>query len=82
MTTIDGSMSLASLVDAHPGLASAFERHQLDYCCGGHRSLAVACAERGLDPLVVLGDLATVEAPGDVGDWTTMAAAALCDHLT
>lgn len=35
--------------------AAIFDRHGLDYCCGGNRSLADGCAQRGveLQPLVL-----------------------------
>lgn len=31
-----------------------FEDLNIDSCCGGHRTLAVACAEKGIDPEAVL----------------------------
>lgn len=72
--------TLAAIVDANPGAARILERHQLDYCCGGQRTLDEACAERGIDAAVVVGELDTVEASG-AGDWTNLDPAALVDHL-
>lgn len=46
--------SLADLAVAHPAAARVFYRHGLDFCCGGQRSLADACAARGLDPHAIL----------------------------
>ena len=34
-----------------------FEELNIDSCCGGHRTLAVACAEKGIDPEAVLNRL-------------------------
>jgi regulator of cell morphogenesis and NO signaling len=34
-----------------------FEDLEIDSCCGGHRTLAVACAEKGIDPEAVLNQL-------------------------
>jgi regulator of cell morphogenesis and NO signaling len=34
-----------------------FEKLEIDSCCGGHRTLAVACAEKGIDPEAVLSQL-------------------------
>ena len=31
-----------------------FEELEIDSCCGGHRTLAVACAEKGIDPEALL----------------------------
>jgi regulator of cell morphogenesis and NO signaling len=36
-----------------------FEELNIDSCCGGHRTLAVACAEKGIDPEAVLNRLMT-----------------------
>ena len=49
--------TLAELATTHPGAASVFYRHGLDFCCGGRRSLAEACGARGLDPATVLADV-------------------------
>lgn len=38
----------------HPLTTRVFARHRLDYCCGGDRPLAAACAAKGLDPSEVL----------------------------
>jgi regulator of cell morphogenesis and NO signaling len=80
---IDPSTTLADLVTAHPGLAPELERRSLDYCCGGRRSLADACAAAGLDPAEVLGALATAgEGSDDVPEpWADMDPAQLVDHI-
>ena len=72
--------TLATIVDANPAAARILERHQLDYCCGGRRTLDQACAERDLDPAVVRSELDTVE-PAGPADWATMTPAALVDHI-
>jgi regulator of cell morphogenesis and NO signaling len=79
---IDETMTLAEVVDAHPILAREFERLNLDYCCGGRRTLAEACARIGLDAEAttnVLTAVATDASPS--AEWATMAADALVDHL-
>lgn len=81
MTTIDPSTTLAELVTAHPHLARELERRGLDYCCGGQRSLASACAEVGLDAAVTVDELGALAGAPAPADWATMTPAALCDHL-
>jgi regulator of cell morphogenesis and NO signaling len=39
-----------------------FEELAIDSCCGGHRTLAEACAEKGIDPEAVLNRL-TADSP-------------------
>jgi iron-sulfur cluster repair protein YtfE (RIC family) len=54
MTMIEPTSRLADLVTANPALARELERRGLDYCCGGSRTLAQACATRALDADVVV----------------------------
>jgi regulator of cell morphogenesis and NO signaling len=79
---IDVSMTLADVVDAHPGLAREFERLSLDYCCGGGRTLAVACDQFGLDSGQVAAELgAAITKQSESAEWKAMSADALVDHL-
>jgi hypothetical protein len=45
--------TLGDLVTANPSRARILERHGLDYCCGGRRTLKEACAAAGLDEQAV-----------------------------
>lgn len=72
--------TLADLVTASPAAARILERHGLDYCCGGQRSLEQSCASNGVDLGVVLDELATID--GEPGpDWASMRPAELVDHI-
>jgi regulator of cell morphogenesis and NO signaling len=44
------SSTVAQLAIAHPGALGVFTKYNIDYCCGGHRSLEDACIRIGLDP--------------------------------
>jgi regulator of cell morphogenesis and NO signaling len=81
MTVIDPTMPLGAIVTAHPALARDLERLGLDYCCGGGRSLADACAERGLDVARVAEALAGDAAAAGAEAWSTMGPTELVDHL-
>ncbi len=76
--------TLASLVDERPAAARVLERHQLDYCCGGRRTLAEACATAEVDPTEVLAELDAID-PDDTdgvpAPWTAMEPTQLVDHL-
>ncbi len=37
--------------------AAVFQRHGLDFCCGGNRSVVDACQEKGLDAAAVLSEI-------------------------
>ena len=49
--------TLADIVVANPAAARVFEVHAIDYCCHGQRPLEQACAEAGIDPAVVQGEI-------------------------
>lgn len=71
---------LADLVNRLPGAAQVFESYGLDYCCGGGRSLASACADSQVAVEDVLGSLSELDGqPG--ADWVAMTPAELVDHL-
>lgn len=47
--------------------AAVFQKHRIDFCCGGDRPVADACREKGLDTSVVLAELeAATSTAGDV----------------
>ena len=57
-TQPQSTTTLAELATVLPAASRVFHRHGLDFCCNGARPLAAACAERGLDPQVVLAEVA------------------------
>lgn len=73
--------TLAALVTDHPDLAPELDRRNLDYCCGGHRTLAEACAEQGLDPATLAAELSARLGAGPAPDWSRLGPAELVDHL-
>lgn len=68
----------------YPQLIPVLERHQIDYCCGGDRTLANACHAAGVDLQEVLAEMSQIESDGDDAstvDWSTAGLADLCDHI-
>jgi regulator of cell morphogenesis and NO signaling len=60
-----------------------FETLNLDYCCGGHRSLAEACAQAGKDLTQVLSKLEALQAsaPADPKRWQGRSLTELMAHI-
>jgi regulator of cell morphogenesis and NO signaling len=81
MTIIGPTSRLADLVTADPSLARELERRGLDYCCGGGRTLAEACAAQELDADVVAQELVAASGWQPAEAWTTMNAPQLIDHI-
>lgn len=79
------STPIGALVADRPSRARVFERHRLDYCCGGSLALEAACHRRGADLAVVVEELLAhdAEAAGapDAEDWRAASPALLIDHI-
>jgi regulator of cell morphogenesis and NO signaling len=54
---VDLDMPVRDVLRAHPTTLAVFERHRLDYCCGGARALREACASAGADAKLVQAEL-------------------------
>jgi regulator of cell morphogenesis and NO signaling len=83
---LDLEQPLARLVLEHSAVAPVLQRHRLDFCCRGQVTLAVACAEKGLDTPAVAAELqAAAEARGartaNGIDPRTLPTAVLLDHI-
>ena len=80
--TATQSTTLRSIALAQPATIRVFERFHLDYCCGGNRSLADACAQKALDIETVLTALAeAVSAAEPANDFTQATPTALIRHI-
>jgi len=56
--TVEGNgLTVAQLAIAHPGALSVFTKYNIDYCCGGNRSLEEACHRIGLEPEVISAEI-------------------------
>jgi len=80
---IDKEQTLGQLASAIPTAARVFHRHGLDYCCGGNRSLAAACAEGGLEVATVVEELqaAAATSPGTDERWAEWTITELVGHI-
>lgn len=84
--TIQPSDKLGDLVTTYPQLTPTLHRMQLDYCCGGQRSLAEACGEAGLDVSETVDTLqiTAAESPpaaSSLQDLAHLTPAAVADHV-
>ncbi len=48
--SITGNKTIGEIVAADFRTAKVFEKHGIDFCCGGKTALAAICEEKGLDP--------------------------------
>ncbi len=80
---IDPQTQIAAIATSHPATIRVFQRHGIDFCCGGKRPLAEACAERGLSATAIVADLeSSLHDPLPNGrDWSAAPLAELIDHI-
>lgn len=60
---------IAALVSDRPATIAVFQRHGIDFCCGGKRSLASACQTAGLDSGVLVAELEAAMTTRDDTQW-------------
>lgn len=81
-TGIPADITLARVADLarlHPATIRVFQRHGIDFCCGGKRTLAEAASRAGIDPVGVAEELRqTLAQPAGTATWLD----ALPDSLT
>ncbi len=72
---------LHQLATEIPGAARVLQRHGLDFCCGGRRTLAAASKERGLDPAAVLCEIESSRTADAVVPWNDLALPLVLDEI-
>lgn len=80
---ITGDTLVADIAAHHPRSIEVFERHGIDFCCGGRRALGEACREHGAAVEAVAAEIAAAaarEAPED-RVFTDAPLGALLDHI-
>jgi regulator of cell morphogenesis and NO signaling len=80
--TLTPDLTIAEIATAAPATISVFQRHQIDFCCGGKAPLATVCRQRGLVVDAVLDELhASMRTIADDPDWSEASLCALVAHI-
>lgn len=80
--TIRPDALVADIAAAAPATIAVFQRHRLEFCCGGRIPLSEACAAAGLDTSTVLADLLAAESSDEPEvDWRDTPFSALVSHI-
>lgn len=77
---VDSEETLAHVARSRPASVRVFESFGLDYCCKGHRSIAQACEQSGVDLAEVMDALSATD-PGPDLDWGRMSVVDLVDAI-
>ena len=59
---ITASTTVAAIAAAEPATIKVFQRHHIDFCCGGRIPVSEACAGHDLDTDTLLAELRAVRA--------------------
>lgn len=80
---LDATLPVGRIATTHPQALRVFERHGIDYCCGGARVLADVCASRGIEVDLVLAEIAAAVPPVDApaAAWAEAPLPSLVDHI-
>ena len=73
--------TIGELVAERPSRSRLFERHGIDYCCGGKRRLSEVVAEAGIDAESFLSSLAALPAEAADRDWRESSIEGLVGHI-
>jgi regulator of cell morphogenesis and NO signaling len=80
--TITPDTTVAAIATELPATIRVFERHHIDFCCGGRVPLAKACGDRGIDLDTLLGDLRVAAAePSPEPAWGEASLTSLVAHI-
>jgi regulator of cell morphogenesis and NO signaling len=79
---ITAESKVADIAAASPATIKVFQRHHIDFCCGGKMPLAEACSRHAVDPGALLAELRSAQSSApDPTDWRVETLAALTAHI-
>ena len=81
---ISATVTVRDLAAGVPGATRVFEKFGIDYCCGGHRTLADACREASLqveDLTRSLEEAGRAPQPGSGRNWRQESLTALTEYI-
>ena len=81
MIEVDKSSTVGEIVAARPSLSRVMDRFGLSYCCGGGKSLELACAQKGVDVNAVLAEIDKAMASPPEKNLTELSLAELVEHV-
>ena len=67
--------SVGELVAENLARAQVFEKHHIDYCCQGQRTLEEVCHEQGLRVDTLVSELDSAPADDNAGTWASVSLA-------
>ena len=80
--TITETTTIADIASALPSSVRVFERHGIDFCCGGRTPIGAVCQERGLNFTEIARAIEmSRETVTEARDWSRESLRALIEHI-
>lgn len=79
--SLTSEKSVGEIAAEFPAASRVFEKHHIEYCCGGNRSLADACRVAGTAANEILEELSSTPAAPDDRDWNAAPIADLIHEI-
>ena len=83
MIDINADITVGQLATDHPLATRVFERHGIDFCCGGGIALAAVCSKKGIAVGTVLEEIRRelVDTEDPAENWSQAALPDLIEHI-
>jgi len=83
MSTLTANEKVGEIAARYPATVRVFQKHNIDFCCGGKLPLGEACDAKGIGADSLLEELAAALAPTEGGpaDWSRASLTALISHI-
>ena len=80
---ITSDKRIGHIAAEHPLATRVFARHQIDYCCGGGKSLHDVCAMKGLDTDTIVSEIQKEldQSDSEVFHWDKVKLDDIIDHI-
>lgn len=84
MTTITENSTVGEVASSFPTSIPLFQQAGIDFCCGGNKTLADVCRDKGLSVEGLIAGVAQAQQPAEnTGnrDWSSATLSELIDHI-
>ena len=84
MTTITENSTVGEVASSFPASIPVFQQFGIDFCCGGNKTLADVCRDKGLSVDGLIAGVALAQQPAaSTGnrEWSSATLSELIDHI-
>jgi regulator of cell morphogenesis and NO signaling len=79
--TLTTNNTLGAIAAKSPQAARVFEKHEIDFCCGGDRPFKEVCRAKSISADELLAEIETTAPITEERDWQSASMAELADHI-